>query len=70
MPFGIVAIIFAAQVQSKLGMGDISGAMQASKNAKTWSTVALICGAVIIGLYLIVGVVSVMSGERQVHYGY
>src|ERR1044071_2155229 len=36
LPFGIPAIIYAAQVQEKLQRGDIAGAQQSSKNAKTW----------------------------------
>lgn len=33
---GIVAIVFASQVNKKLAAGDRSGAEQASKNAKLW----------------------------------
>lgn len=33
---GIVAIVFAAQVNSKLGMGDEAGAWAASRRAKLW----------------------------------
>lgn len=34
MPLGVVAIIFAAQVNSKLAAGDYAGAQDASKKAK------------------------------------
>ena len=34
LPFGIVSIIYAAQVNSKWASGDVSGAQQSSKNAK------------------------------------
>ena len=40
LPFGIVSIVYAAQVNSKLDTGDVAGAMQASNNAKTWMWVA------------------------------
>ena len=40
MPFGIVAIVFAAQVAGKLASGDYSGALAASRQAKIWSWVA------------------------------
>ena len=40
LPAGIPAIIFAAQVDSKARAGDIIGAWQASKNAKTWCWVS------------------------------
>ena len=36
LPFGIVSIVYAAQVNGKLAAGDIDGARQASSNAKTW----------------------------------
>jgi hypothetical protein len=36
LPFGIVAIIFAAQVNGKLAAGDYAGAVQTSKQAKMW----------------------------------
>ena len=40
LPFGIVSIVYAAQVNSKLDAGDVAGAMHASSNAKTWMWVA------------------------------
>jgi hypothetical protein len=43
-PLGIVAIIFAAQVNSKLAAGDVAGATQAANNAKMWSWIAFGCG--------------------------
>jgi hypothetical protein len=36
MPFGIVAIVYAAQVGSKLAAGDYAGAQAASGSAKMW----------------------------------
>jgi uncharacterized membrane protein YvbJ len=36
LPFGIVAIVFAAQVNGKLQAGDINGAMESSRKAKLW----------------------------------
>ncbi len=37
LPAGIVAIVYAAQVNGKLQAGDYAGAQLASKNAKLWS---------------------------------
>lgn len=37
MPFGIVSIVYAAQVNSKLAGGDLAGAMDSSQKAKTWA---------------------------------
>jgi hypothetical protein len=36
LPLGVVAIVFSAQVNSKLAAGDVTGAMHASKQAKLW----------------------------------
>ena len=36
MPFGIAAIVFAAQVNTKLAAGDVAGAMESSRKAKMW----------------------------------
>ncbi len=47
LPLGVVAIIYAAQVNSKLAAGDIAGAQAASKNAKMWSWIALGAGALV-----------------------
>ncbi|HEV7241963.1 MAG TPA: CD225/dispanin family protein [Thermoanaerobaculia bacterium] len=47
LPLGVVAIIYAAQVNSKLVAGDIAGAQAASKNAKMWSWIALGAGALV-----------------------
>lgn len=57
-PFGIVAIVFAAQVNSKLTAGDVAGAQQASKNAKTWCWAAFITGAIPIVAFTIFFAVS------------
>jgi hypothetical protein len=42
--FGIPAIVFASQVESKRQHGDIAGAMKSSKNAKLWTLIALLSG--------------------------
>ena len=61
LPFGIVAIINAAQVGSKLGVGDIAGASEASEKAKKWCWVSFWIGlvAVVFGLSF-----AVLMSER------
>jgi hypothetical protein len=44
LPFGIPAIIFASQVNGKLAMGDVAGAMEASRKAKMWCWVSFGAG--------------------------
>ena len=45
-PVGIPAIVFAAQVNSKLAAGDIAGAMDASRKARMWCWISLAVGLV------------------------
>lgn len=53
LPFGIVAIVFAAQVNGKLQAGDINGAMESSRKAKMWSWLGFGIGLAIAILYLV-----------------
>ncbi len=52
MPFGIVAIIFAAQVSTKLNAGDVAGAQKASKNARTWFWVSFFVGLISLAFWV------------------
>jgi hypothetical protein len=47
LPTGIAAIIYAAQVNTKLQAGDIAGAQLASKNAKLWTLISVGAGLVV-----------------------
>lgn len=58
LPAGVVAIIYAAQVNSKLATGDVAGAMSASRNAKIWSWVGFGLGAAFIVLSTISGAIQ------------
>ena len=52
LPGGIVAIVYAAQVDSKFAAGDIAGARAASDNARLWSWVSFGVGlAVLVGWF-------------------
>ena len=61
-PFGIPAIIFAAKVDGMVSRGDIAGALEASKKAKTWTWVSFGCGLSAIVLYVLIMGVGIMSG--------
>src|SRR5687767_5164983 len=58
LPGGIVAIVYAAQVNSKLSAGDISGARQASDNAKMWCWISFGVGLV---ANIVVVIIQVMA---------
>jgi len=51
LPLGIAAIVYAGQVNTKLALGDISGAMQASRNARMWCWIAFGIGILANSLY-------------------
>jgi hypothetical protein len=53
LPFGIVAIVFSTQVNSKLAYGDLAGAKDASNKAKIFCWVS-------IGIFGVVGVLYMM----------
>ena len=47
LPLGVVALIYSAQVNTKLAMGDVAGAQASSANAKKW-VIAAVVGWVIL----------------------
>ena len=59
IPFGIVAIAYAAQVNGKLETGDYAGALRTSNSAKTWCWVSLWVG---LGTILLGGVCGLAMG--------
>jgi len=61
LPFGVVAIIFAAQVNSKLAAGDIAGAQHASRQAKMWCWIAVGSWLVVMVLWMVFGGVAVLQ---------
>ncbi len=53
LPFGIVGIVFASQVNAKFDVGDYEGAVKTSQEAKKWVTLAFASGLLIAFFYLI-----------------
>lgn len=47
LPFGIVAIVFSAKINSAIAVGNIEEAQHAAKNAKIWIIVAFAVGIVV-----------------------
>lgn len=60
LPFGIPAIIFAAQVNSKVAAGDYEGARRSSKNALTWMLVSICVGVFVQFIVLLINLISVL----------
>jgi hypothetical protein len=62
-PFGIVSIIYAAQVNSKWQAGDVEGARQYSKNALIWILVSAGIGFVAVCVAMIIAVTAAFFGN-------
>jgi hypothetical protein len=64
-PLAIPAIIFATQVNGKIAAGDIAGAQESSAKAKKFAMIGIIvgvvCWALFILFYLIVGIAAFSS---------
>jgi hypothetical protein len=54
LPTGIVAIVFASQVSSKLAAGDRAGAVEASNKAKMWTIISVVVGIVFVVIWIAV----------------
>jgi len=53
LPFGIVGIVNAAQVNSRTAVGDYEGALRASREAGKWTRIGFFVGIGFIVLYMI-----------------
>lgn len=56
LPFGIVSIINASKVSGLWSSGQYAQAQKASEDAKKWAIWGAIAGAIVIVIYLIIGV--------------
>jgi hypothetical protein len=62
LPGGIVAIVYASQVNTKQAAGDIQGAMTASANAKKWCWISfgvgIVVNLIVVGLQIVAGTLA------------
>jgi hypothetical protein len=65
LPLGVVAIIFAAQVNSKLAAGDVAGARDASDKAKMFCWIGFGIGIVANILMGLMYGVAIVQGLAQ-----
>jgi hypothetical protein len=65
LPLGIVAIIFSAQVNSKLAAGDLAGARDASAKAKMFSWIGIGVGLVVIIIWMALSGTAILQGVRD-----
>ena len=57
LPLGVVAVIFAAQVNGKVAAGDTAGALDSSKKAKMFSYISIGLGLAGIICYVLIWVI-------------
>lgn len=58
LPLGIVAIVYAAQVDGLASRGETQKAMDSAKKAQTWAIASIICGLIFGGIR-----VALMAGD-------
>jgi hypothetical protein len=61
LPFGIVGIIFASQVNAKYDAGDYAGALRASADAGKWTKIGFFIGLIVIILWIIIYGTAIFS---------
>jgi hypothetical protein len=64
LPFGVIAIVNASQVNDKIVAGDTAGAMEASRKAKMWCLWSAGIGLVVILIYFVFVLVASIAGAR------
>lgn len=69
LPLGIVAIVFAAQVNGKLQAGDYAGAVDSSNKAKMFSWISFGIGLVI-GIFYLIGMIAAFKSGHNPAAGY
>jgi len=62
LPTGIVGIVYAAQVNGKLQMGDVAGAKSASDNAKMWCWISFGLGLAAVVVSILLTTLGVIGG--------
>src|ERR687896_1901782 len=69
LPLGVVAVIFAAQVNGKVAAGDTAGALDSSKKAKMFSFIAIglgLAGIICYVLFVVImGIGMGMAGTAS-----
>ena len=58
MPFGVVSIVYAAQVDGLASRGEVARAQEAADKAKTWATASIVCGLIASLAYILLGIAA------------
>ena len=63
LPTGIVAIVYAAQVDGRVSGGDIAGARESARNAATWSWVSFGLAMIVVVVYVLLIILGASLGH-------
>lgn len=66
LPLGVVSIVFSTQVRSKQAMGDIAGAMEASRKAKLFAMLSAGTSLVLGVIWLLIVILGSLSSSSVV----
>ena len=66
LPFGIPAIVFAAQIDGKLKSGDIEGATKSARMAKIWIITSAASGFAFLVIYLLIFAAAGMTAFSEI----
>ncbi len=65
LPFGVVAIVYAAQAMSKSGVGDYAGATVAARSAKLWCWLSFGAGIVVIIGWFVIAIIPAIFAQAR-----
>ena len=65
LPLGVVAIVYAAQVDGKLAARDYVGARSDSETARKWCWAAFLCSAIPVAIWLVLVGIGLLAGAIQ-----
>jgi hypothetical protein len=63
LPFGVVSIVFASQVNGRYRSGDYAGAQESSRKARTWALWSTVVGVVLWIALVALAVLGVLVGS-------
>lgn len=72
IPFGIVSLVYASQVNGKLAAGDIAGAQQSADSARLWFWIAFGCGLTLGIIWLVLvtlgGILGALDAQNNANF--
>ncbi len=61
LPFGVVAIVKASQVENLWQQGRYDESFKASEAAKKWSIISAVCGIIVGVIYFFIGIIEALA---------